>query len=234
MKSFLFLLLSCLSVFAQGTDMGDVAWLGNGHVAAASGGGGLCSTNDNFNRANENPLSDAGAWHTVTSSGAMAVTNNQVLIANPAGSDSDAYFDGGVSWSANQYSQLDIVSADTIGNAHGGIGPSVRVSSSSRTYYRVILNQATANNLYLSRRVSGTGVPMQTNTIAFISGETLRLEVTGTGASTTLTVKTNGVQVYTFTDSTGAIASGFPGIGCGTDTSLVYDTGDNWAGGCLP
>jgi hypothetical protein len=177
---------------------------------------------DNFNRANENPLGN-GVWSTVTGLSAMQVASN---IATPSnlGADCGSRYSG-ISWPNDQYSRAKLTVNGTVG-VGAGIALYVRVAAAANTGYRLTVDHAATNNVFVKRFNAGTpttltGFPV---TQSWSDGATWELRVTGSQVQVFL----NGVQVGpTVTDTN--IASGSPGIGySSTETSGSVE---DWEGG---
>ena len=78
---------------------------------------------DNFNRADENPLSKGGMWTNVTALSPFKIQNNVAVVAT-ANSQSVSYYSG-YAFGNNQYSEV-YLSATTYPT-----GPSVRCGATS-------------------------------------------------------------------------------------------------------
>lgn len=174
---------------------------------------------DNFNRANENPLSNS-VWSTVSGLSAMQIVSN---VATPTNLNVDCgsrY--SGISWPNDQYSKA------KLSDNGGQNGPAllVRCAAAATTFYMLAVNHGATNNITIYSTVAGTftaltGFPV---TQAWTDGDTWELRATGTQIQCFL----NGTQVGpTVTSST--IASGSAGIGySSTSTSASVE---DWEGG---
>lgn len=151
-------------------------------------GGGFLTFTDDFNRPNENPLSDGGAW--TNGPGAL---NNMQVVSNRAVTDSgngSAYVSS-VAFGPDQECTITL-------SGLSGVGPWVRLQANGDGYLGFLSNSTTL----LLFRVSGGGVFTQLgadfNFAAVISGDTITLRAQGT----TLTVYVNGVSQGNRTDAT--------------------------------
>ncbi len=125
---------------------------------------------DNFTRANENPLSDGGAWTKVPG----ATVNNLQLVSNlveGTGAGSGAF--NAMYWNANpftndQYSQQIVNTIST----NSPQGPIVRVSTSLETFYYLQVSQATSvYSVKFFKVINGT-VTQIGNTVSNIANPT--------------------------------------------------------------
>ena len=144
---------------------------------------------DNFNRADESPLSGGGNWATVTGFNNFRIVSNQVTqVTEP--SDTAARYSG-VTWPDDQWSQVTIADA-TLQNG----GPAVRMNTSGTASSYVFVVVASEYRIYRISSGSATSIASAAGT--FANGDVLYLEIQGT----TLIAKKNGVQVLTVTDAT--------------------------------
>lgn len=167
---------------------------------------------DDFNRADS---ADLGAnWTPVTDS--FGIVSNS---ARPNNSNNDAcerY--SGVTWTANQSSQVKVTTTGTSAGAGGGV--SVRCSTVAETHYRLVINAD--GEWELIRFVAGAATVLASGTATYASGAILKLSAIGT----TITSTYNGSQIDTRTDA--VIATGQPGVAYSSssnDTVL-----DDWSG----
>lgn len=181
-------------------------------LVTAGGGGGAAYT-DNFNRADEEPITSP--WATSTGWDALKVHNNKMFAA--VDNHCAAYYNA--TFSNNQYSQ--IVSAEHYGGVEHG--PMVRISASARTSYYFLRNDDAS--VQLRKWVAGTYELIGTcsGTPSFTGGAIMRLEANGTS----ITAKVGGTTICTATDS--AVSAGYPGVWI---SALNKDV-DDWAGGDL-
>jgi hypothetical protein len=178
---------------------------------------------DNFNRADEDPLSGGGNWSVANSELKFKLISNAVVPAGPA-SDSGEYYSG-VAWPNDQYSKAKLSCVGS-GGGGAGVGLKVRQASGANTQYRVVVDHAAANNVDLQKVVAGSysSVAGYPRTQAWADGDTWELRAQGT----TLSVWLNGVQVGADATDNG-IASGSAGIAfSSTETSASIE---DWEGG---
>lgn len=182
---------------------------------------------DNFNRANESPM--AGNWTNVQ--GEFDLVSNAAQPQSLA-VDSGARYNA-ITWPDDHYSQAKL----TINNTGGGgvgIGLLVRCSTSAVTFYRLAIDHAGASNMEIGRTVASAFTSLSVQTAgAWTDGDTWKFTASGTGATVTLQVYKNGVQVGTdVTDSSAnRLLTGQGGIfysSAATSASL-----DDWDGGSL-
>lgn len=199
------------------------AWLGSStgpkrwvHLPQIAGGS---QALDNFNRANENPLSLAGNWDSPHATHFKIVSNQlQNIGGGSAGDEWYVYWND--TFSNDQFSQIQIISkVDTM-------GVTVRGSGTATNYYAI----QSFNGLDLFKYVSASYTHLGGDTgYAWTANDYARLTASGTTltayADSSTTPTTQKAQV---TDST--FTGGFPGIygfGYGVNTY------DNWSGGDL-
>lgn len=179
---------------------------------------------DNFNRADANPL--AGNWTTGLGDFPMQLVGNSVRTT----SDNDASsLYTGISWPPDQYSKAKLSEATAGAGADSGICLVVRGSTTANTHYRLTVNHGASNNVHLSSLVAGVYTLLlgwDVVTQAWVDGDIWELWVFGN----TLFVFRNGVQVGpTTTDA--SIATGIPGVGYSSTSSLTLSTVEDWEGG---
>lgn len=175
-------------------------------VVAASGG---AAYTDDFNRANENPISSP--WQKPS-----GVTNAiQIYNSRACGTGQNSIATYNATFSGNQYVQVDVPD----GNQHGVVFRTTGIDN----FYLLHVNGN--NSLLLGKQVSGAWSTIQTiSTDNLASGATIRAEISGTA----ITVKVNGSTVWTGNDS--SLSSGNPGIWANDTTNTCVD---NWSGGDL-
>jgi hypothetical protein len=141
--------------------------------------------------------------------------NNIAVPVSPA-TNSAMYYNS--TYTNDQYSQV----VCRVGTKPGaGIGPAIRISSSSVTRYQLIIS---SNTFVLSKAINGVFTQLWSQVAPFNNGDTLRLEAQGTR----LRAFNNGIQIAP--DTTDAsIASGYPGIVYIASDSAA--SADNWDGG---
>lgn len=175
---------------------------------------------DNFNRANETPLSGGGNWTTQAGNNPFNLSSNVAVPSSVASDDVSVYTAG--TWPNDHYSQADLTVTST-GGGDQGIGLVVRASAAAVTHYRGIADHASSGNIWISKLVAGVYTNLSSSTSSWTNGATWELDVQGT----TLTFKRAGTTILSTTNS--SIASGNPGI---ILSSLVTSASlDNWQGG---
>jgi hypothetical protein len=157
---------------------------------------------DNFQRANENPLSDGGNWTKIPG---IFESPNQIVsnLCEGTQTNSCGNFYSGITWPNDQYSEFTLATLTT-----GSLGPVARCSSSAETYYRLQLaasggSQAVGINLMNAGSSSTLGTSSNFSTAV---GGILKIQAQGT----TISAWYNGAQKLSVTDST--LSSGSAGI----------------------
>lgn len=174
--------------------------------------GGATTASDNFNRADEQPLSNGGMWATppIGYSNPFKVVSN---VAGSAGGDTVAYVvSPDFTATANQSATATLTTAGLASYS----GVCVRMNSLGNGY--ILRNNGNATTFYLYRITGGSSgeVAIQTwSGLTLIAGDTITLSITGT----TLTAKQNSTTVGTATDV--LYSSGSPGIYVGESASTV-------------
>lgn len=155
---------------------------------------------DDFNRANDTNL--LGNWTEEVGGFGFNVTSNTAQT-DDIGSDTIAVL-GGVTWPTDMYAQAKI----SVTGTAGGFGVALRADTVANTYYRAVVNKAASANVSVERMVTGTHTVLSTRTTTWTDGNTLKLEVTGTGASIVLKVYQNGTQLgANIADASGGIST---------------------------
>lgn len=182
---------------------------------SASGGGGGLPVLDNFQRADESPLSDGGKW-----GGAISGANELELVSRQGRQATTNY--SGQSWG-------------TTFGPDCGVGATFAVAPTN--YIRMYLRCDTANcgnngyyaywfgaNVYLYRIDAGAGHNQASASWTPADGDLLEITVVGS----LFTITQNGVTLLTHTDATYS-AAGYIGI-AGHDTTYRLA---NFRGGTL-
>jgi hypothetical protein len=173
-------------------------------------------------------------------------SNGGTISNNKPASDGQAYNLGAATgairssstFAENQYSEVTLGTV-TVGHS-SGIGPAVSVDTGGAfTFYGVyyFASPAGSESLYLLKYVAGTKTDLANSgygTVTCVAGDKIRLERTGSGVSTRLTVKKNGATVSGLVNiNPGAtyIAGGKPGLWGDGNPGQVYAT--SWTGGDL-
>lgn len=176
---------------------------------------------DNFNRADENPLSGGGNWSPSFGDQNWKVVSNVAVPVNVSTLDSVMHYTAGT-WPNDQYSKADLTVSGT-GGGDQGVGLNVRGTTAATTYYRAVADHGATNNVGISKLVAGVYSNLALTSSSWTDGATWELDVQGT----TLTFKRAGSTILTTTDA--SIASGKPGIEL--STVVTSASLDNWEGG---
>jgi hypothetical protein len=135
---------------------------------------------------------------------------------------------GGLNWTPDQYSEVQIVAAT--GTGSGYEGPAVRMTSND-TYYACVVYRVGAGNASVGIMLDNAGtytVLASSTTATIAAGDTVRCTVQGT--TLTMTDRTTSTTLLTASNST--IPSGYPGVvdSAGTIAITNYVMA-NWASG---
>jgi hypothetical protein len=148
---------------------------------------------DSFTGADENPISTG--WAIPSSFANMRRVSN--ALANSVDGTLGACYKTGVTWPANQYSQLVVT---TVGGGNGG--PAVRISNGGNAY---CLQNGSPGAIDIYKFVGGSATLVATVAGNYATNDILYLGVEGT----TLTAKINGATIITASDA--SLASGSAG-----------------------
>ncbi len=189
-------------------------------VASAMTQAGPAATDD-FNRPN-GPLGSNWARPVPSSEGTLVIVNNQVSPDN-ASAHSYAYWTGNT-FSQDQYSQAQI---PDLGPWNGVI---LRAQASVDRFYVGFVFGPNDYRIYL--RKDGSYYSLSTgSTETWVVGDIIRLQASGLNP-VQLTLFRNGNSVLTYTDMTGNLTGGSPGIGVYSPPGDNLGI-DNWEGGNL-
>ncbi len=163
---------------------------------------------DNFQRANENPLSDGGLWAAPTG-GASGLQIVSELCQSAASSSSDyagQYFNG-APLPEDQYASLTLATFENGSDA--SVAMYVRAAGSNQGqpisgYSLVLAISAQDSGVGANFGVSGGGIPFNSTLVTFSEGDVWTLAAVGN----TLYVIRNGTVVASQVDSEAAYASG--------------------------
>lgn len=134
------------------------------------------------------------------------------------GSDGCNLFTAGSPFPRDQYAQATIVAVTGSGAAGSGGGLVVRGDTFAETGYYVYVTDAAGVDTYIVRRLAGVVTVLDSSDNGWLAGDVIYLQVSGT----TISVKKNGVQVASTTDSN--ISYGWPGLAySSTITNFVVD-----------
>jgi hypothetical protein len=176
---------------------------------------------DNFQRANENPLSDGGNWSTIFG-GASNKIVSQVCQASAGFADCGNYWSG-ITWPNDQSSKVSV--NINVGSLSWLCGVILRVQPGAESFY---LFKIDTNGIWEVSAIvnGGGGGGFFGSTAVVMSQMTLELQAQGS----TFTALINGSVVGSGTDTT--FSSGYPGLyqvpGSATLTNTVFTL---WQGG---
>lgn len=182
---------------------------------------------DDFNRANENPLTTTN-WNTVSPFSAMQIVTNRARTAASSGNTSEESWKN-ETFGPDCYSEIIVVARPETGGRF--IILTVRGSNSSnsntRTGYRMEWTRGADCVIY---RENGDSTKTELNRAiapTFNDGDTVRLTAQGS----TLTVTSNGATVVAASDSTYGTA-GYISFGASRGSSNSF-TGDDFSGATI-
>lgn len=186
---------------------------------------------DDFNRANQNPL--AGNWTCEIGPGSPPLPatweNSQILNqkvwGTSAGHSCPAWWNADT-FGANQFSQAKI---------YGLANPGVMcrcVAGAGTAYFYMYPDRNTAT---LYRFVGGSDFQLIYSVpTTYADGDTIRLEVTGTGATVTLRLYKNSILIGSFDDTAAQRITTAGKLGIHSDGNGEAEAGiDDWTGGDL-
>ena len=165
------------------------------------------SVSDNFNRANSSSL--GSNWTSVPGWSAPRITSNAVACVTE-GNEADAYWSGTFSWTAAQYSQIQIT---TLPAGHNDCGTGTNTSSSTNQtgYFCAYSKLSGAVHLYWGRNVNGgNSIDLQLPATVAVN-DTVKEVYDGYNVQCYI----NGTLVYSRPDQTitGTYGAGYPYIG---------------------
>ncbi len=180
---------------------------------------------DDFNRASSSTL--GANWTVATGNvGEFQIISN-TQAANPSGGGFclEAYTATTPS-SADYFSQVTLKGLQSTSDE--GPGPAVRILTGSTVGYFVQCN-TTETKLYRRDATNGF-VQLGADAAACAVDDVIRLTVSGTGATVTLTVNKNGSLFFSRTDSDAAriTSTGFPGMWFGGGSAAGVLVVDDW------
>lgn len=182
----------------------------------------MATSSDDFNRSDENPISDSGDWVSGPgASGDMQVVSNRVR-SSTAGTLGSCRR-GSPTFASAQSAQLTI---PTRASTNDYIGPATRINSTTdadQYYLRPSFGETTMS----LRRIDDTGTLAETTLGAtfgtFAVGDVLKIDSIGI----LHVARQNGTIVATRVDTT--YASGQPGILVWAHTAVADVEGDDWS-----
>lgn len=183
---------------------------------------GLQTATDNFQRANENPLSDGGQWASSVSH-ALQVSSN-IAIGTAAAALNGASFIG-VTWPNDQYSEVTAGPGFKAGAGSNFVVPAIRVGGTTANpayYIAAVQNNGT---VFIEKSTTGTPSVLKQLSITVTDGDVYRLVAIGS----TISFFQNGVCLWDLTDT--ALASGKSGFIEQAAATLALTPVTLWSGG---
>jgi hypothetical protein len=196
---------------------------------------------DNFQRANENPLSDGGNWtETPQSPGVLEIVSDVCQAAQSNNHAGEAYWSGNT-FPADQYCKIVLGALTFVPTHNNNINLWCRMStgtSGQPIYYNCSLTRGTTSGANNSIKIGWTinqdgltsGVFQTIQNITFTAGDVWIFAVVGS----TLYVYQNGNLMVQYTDTNNYVTAGQPGIMCNIGAnggSLTGATITSWEGG---
>ncbi|MDW5265028.1 MAG: Ig-like domain-containing protein, partial [Edaphobacter sp.] len=182
--------------------------------------------NDNFSRSNSPTLGPNWTPLLGGNNGALKVINGQVQSTALSPAIGKEMYYGGMTWGADQYSEVQIVAA----SGNGYEGPAVRMTSND-THYACAVYNTGAGNASVSILIDVGGdnsVLAHSSTATVNQGDTVRCSIQGNVI--TMTDRTTSSTLLTVTEDT--ISSGYPGlVDSAGSVSVNNYTLANWATG---
>jgi hypothetical protein len=178
---------------------------------------------DNFNRADENPLSGGGVWSGgYTSLVSLLVTSNTVSISDITTDSFETV--NSPSFSNDQWGQVTI---STLGSGTSEVSIGLRFSAPATwSGYLCLAAKGEANSSRIVKITTGTGSDLATdNSATWAATDTILCETQGTA----LRMYRNGGLLLSTTD--GTYASGRIGLDMFNDMGSAQLKADNYSGG---
>jgi hypothetical protein len=187
---------------------------------------------DNFQRANENPLSDGGNWTTPSyATASLELVSDAVQVPGNNGAHEEQYT--GVTWPNDQYCKVVLGAVVNPSAQANSINLFCRQSTSADTEYFASLTfkvLTTARVVRLGYKINGTQTIISSNVeVNYATGDVWVFAVVGN----TLYLYQNGTLVVSAQDTGNNITSGEVGfeLNVGTGNSLTGLTVTSWEGG---
>lgn len=210
----------CIELTGKSTSDVQVSNFNGGAVSLATVYNPIAT--DTFVRAAENPLSDGGNWAEPDATNHLVLTASQE-VNGATNSICAQYYNGGITWPTNQYSEVTLTSGFS---GAAAAGPAVLWQTGTRNGYGILIFASGPNNFIIQKYVNGTGSNLALATITYNGGDVIRLEV----LNGVLTGKQNGTTIVTANDTT--YTTGFPGLVTFDDDTTVGLLGP-WNGGSI-
>ena len=186
---------------------------------------------DDFNRANESPLSDGGKWSTNTlpSGGGPCILDTNRVQGQGVGGNLKLSERSSETFLSNQYSRIIVSALPINAGASGSVGAYVRGTglSLNNNFYLEHLRALTPFTRIMRCDNGLLSTLVTSDAVTFAIGDELVLEVD----ATTLRLYKNGVEQLTTVDAT--YSSGKPGICAHSPDGLSIGELDSWQGGNL-
>jgi hypothetical protein len=183
---------------------------------------------DSFNRANATTLGINWTPLVGSANVPLQIVSNQIESTATNPSIAKEMYYGGLNWTPDQYSEVNIVAAT--GTGSGYEGPAVRMTSND-TYYACVVYKVGAGNASVGIQLdnAGTYTTLASSTTATVAaGDAVGCTVQGT--TLTMTDQTTSATLLTASDST--IPSGYPGVVDSAGTVAVTNyVMANWTAG---
>jgi hypothetical protein len=178
---------------------------------------------DNFNRADENPLSGSGVWSTYSANDPLALVSNQVR-GTVVGGTVDGLETHTVSLPNDQWSQATLVA---LGASYSEVGVMLRFAAPNTEsgYFFTVYDAGAGVHGHIVKVTATVQVGLTDFAMTLIGNDVIRLEAIGTA----LTAYQNGAQVSTTTD--GDFGSGRAGLFFYTQSPLANTKLDDFSCG---
>lgn len=181
---------------------------------------------DDFNRADETPLSGGGNWIKQATTLQFNLSSNAIIASSLNTSDCTAVYVGRL-WKRDHSSKAIISS--TSGGVLQGYGLTVRGDPLSYTGYHVYLGNSGSNNVTVGRTINGSFTQISQFTQAWSDGATWELLASGPIDNVTLQLFLNDSLIHTDSGISSAVPDGgYPGVIMSSDVSA--GSIDNWQG----
>jgi hypothetical protein len=181
---------------------------------------------DNFQRANENPLSGGGNWVSGFGDQPLQIVSN--LVEAAGNFYNYQLYNGGLAWSSDQYSSARI--ANCLANAFVAVQVRQQGSAQPDTCYQLEPAGPLGPNtlIYLMKRISSAQTIFAQLRATLNIGDVITLAVSGTQLSAYI----NGVFLPGSSVKDSSITGGYPGIVCQPSSATLSNAQlSAWWGG---
>lgn len=187
----------------------------------------MATATDDFNRANETPLSGGGNWQDGPGAyGSVNLNTNKIRAATTGADVASRY--GGTTFGNDQYSQAKMATLSGSGSRYIGVNVRIRLSTDGDSYSALYVQGSGVVELYDQSDTGSIGSTLIASiTSTFAVNDILKLEVIGTTSN--LKVYKNGSQIGT-TQSDSTWTTGQPGVAFYTVDVAQIEL-DDWEGG---